>query len=91
LQANPETDLNGIMLATLALETHGSAITKHSGMTVLKAQEALTYPDPFNGNNITNNTKTLHNPFVPTFHTLMAAAFVDSWDAQLDYYKQQAS
>jgi len=91
LKANPDTDLSEVILATLALETHGSAITKHSGMTVLEAQQALHHPTPFNGIDISDNTKTLHNPFVPAFHTLMAAAFVDSWDAQLDYYKQQAS
>jgi len=50
----------------------------------------LFSPTKYSWDDISDHNKTLHNPFVTDFYKLMSVAFVDSWEAQLDYYKQQA-
>jgi len=91
LNADPNTTLSEVTLAALALETHGATLTKHSALSLAEAQQILHHPGTYTSAGVLENTKTLLNPFIPDFATLMTAAYVDSWDAQLDCYKKQAS
>jgi len=91
LQNDPETELNNIILAALALETHGSSVTKYSCMSLNDALTMLYLPKTYNGLNASEQAKASYTPFITDFATLMTAAFITSWDAQLDYYKKQAS
>jgi len=91
LNADPNTTLSEVTLAALALETHGATLTKHSALSLAEAQQILHHPGTYTSAGVSENTKTLLNPFIPDFATLMTAAYVDSWDAQLDCYKKQAS
>jgi len=91
LQKDPETELSNIILAALALETHGATVTKYSCMSLNDALTMLYLPKTYNGLNASEQAKASYAPFIPDFAALMTAAFVTSWDAQLDYYKKQAS
>jgi len=91
IQADPETELNNIILAALALESHGSTVTKYSCMSLNDALTMLFLPKTYNGLNASDAAKATYTPFIPDFAKLMTAAFVTSWDAQLDYYKKQTS
>jgi len=50
LKANPETELSKILLAVLALETHGTTLIKYSCLKLPKALTALFHPQVFSGN-----------------------------------------
>jgi len=91
LQNDPETELNNIILAALALETHGSTVTKYSCMSLNDALTMLFLPKTYNGLNASEAAKATYAPFINDFTTLMTAAFVTSWASQLDYHKRQAS
>jgi len=91
LQKDPETELSNIIPAALALKTHGATVTKYSCMLLNDALTMLYLPKTYNGLNASEQAKASYAPFIPNFAALMTAAFVTSWDAQLDYYKKQAS
>ena len=91
LKADPETDLSEILLAALALETHGTTLIKYSCLKLPEALTALFHPQVFSGIILSTEMKNRLTPFVADFNTLMKAAFVASWDAQLTVYQNQAS
>jgi len=85
LQNDPETELNNIILAALTLKTHGSSVTKYSCMSLNDTLTMLFLPKTYNGLNTLELTKASYMPFITDFTTLMTAAFITSWDAQLNY------
>ncbi len=85
LQKDPETELSNIILAILVLETHSAMVTKYSCMSLNNALTMLYLPKTYNGLNASEAAKAAYTPFITDFATLMTAAFVMSWDAQLNY------
>jgi len=91
LKADLETDLSKILLAALALDTHGTMLIKYLCLKLPEALTALFYPQVVSGIILSTEMKNHLTPFVADFNTLMKAAFFASWDVQLTIYQNQAS
>ena len=91
LKHNAVLQFTDVELATLAIEKHGSSITKYSCMKLLDALNAISHPAAYSGSSFSDEKKEALAPLITTFALLMSAAFVDSWDKQLECYATQAT
>jgi len=90
LKNNAVLQHTDVELATLAIEKHGSGLTKYSCLKLLDVLNAISHPTPYSGSAFLEEKKEALAPLISTFSILMVAAFMDSWDKQLDCYKMQA-
>jgi len=91
LKHNAVLQFTYVELATLAIEKHRSSITKYSCMKLLDALNAISHPAAYSASSFSDEKKEALAPLITMFSLLMSAAFVDSWDKQLDCYATQAT
>jgi len=89
LKHNAVLQHTDVELATLAIKKLGSSLTKYSCLKLLDVLNAISHPAQYSGSSFSDEKKEALAPLISTFSVLMSAAFVDSWDAQLECYKTQ--
>jgi len=91
LQDDPDSELKEILMVTCAMLTHGCTLTKHLGATRATVIHKLYEPQLFIETTLTTEIREEYDTFIPKLVKLLTAAFVDSWDAQLQVHHTQAS
>jgi len=89
LKHNAVLQHTDVELATLAIEKLGSSLTKYSCLKLLDVLNAISHPATYSGSSFSDEKKEALAPLISTFSVLMSAAFVNSWDTQLECYKTQ--
>jgi len=91
LKHNAVLQFTDVELSTLAIEKHGSSLTKYSCMKLLDVLNAISHPTAYSGSAFSDEKKEALVPLITTFSLLISAAFVKSWDKQLECYLTQAT